>query len=294
MPLREIAAHGQEALDLATRLLQRCRLADPYAGVFEAADIQWSWRTPRESDDIEKTFWIDDHGPVAGLYLTSTATNIWQIDPLIVPGCSGIEPEKVWARAMEFTAANPDKSIVIPVADDDDHFRQLAIDSGLTATDQDFTGWMQAEHKPELAEIAARFTLVDRTLRDGTPHPMRHRSGDQIAARLKQCSLYDLTLDLAIESPDGQPAGYSLFWFDPVTRVGLIEPVRVHDDYQRKGLARAMVTHGIHRLVAKGAERIKVSWETEGAGALYSSVGFQQQSTTTWYSTPSLRRSSER
>jgi len=44
-----------------------------------------------------------------------------------------------------------------------------------------------------------------------------------------------------------------------------------------------MLTEGIQRLAAKGAGRIKVSYQTEIAGALYQAVGFQPQSTTTWY-----------
>ena len=53
-------------------------------------------------------------------------------------------------------------------------------------------------------------------------------------------------------------AAYSLYWFDPVTKVGLVEPVRVEDGYRRRGLATAMLTAGIDRLAAKGAQRVKV------------------------------------
>ncbi len=58
--MREVRAAGFEALSLATELLQRARRADPLAGVWEAADIQWWWRRPRGSDDVEKVFWFDD------------------------------------------------------------------------------------------------------------------------------------------------------------------------------------------------------------------------------------------
>jgi hypothetical protein len=44
-----------------------------------------------------------------------------------------------------------------------------------------------------------------------------------------------------------------------------------------------MLTAGIERLVSRGAQRVKVSYETEAAGALYRGVGFRPTSTTTWY-----------
>jgi ribosomal protein S18 acetylase RimI-like enzyme len=125
--------------------------------------------------------------------------------------------------------------------------------------------------------------LVDRTQRRDTPHPMRHRNGDSVARRLDQCPLYDSTLDLAVETAGGRVAGYSLYWFDPTTKVGLVEPVRVEDQFQRQGLARAMLSAGIDRLATRGAQRIKVAYETDAAAALYQGVGFRRTSTATWY-----------
>jgi hypothetical protein len=99
--VREVRATGLEALMLATELLQRARRADPRAGLWEAADVQWWWRKPRPSDDIDKLFWMDDEGPVAGVLLTSETDDPWQCDPVIVPRASGPEPSVVWRRAVE-------------------------------------------------------------------------------------------------------------------------------------------------------------------------------------------------
>ena len=112
---------------------------------------------------------------------------------------------------------------------------------------------------------------------------MRHRNGDAVEERLRQCPLYDPGLDLAVETADGSIAGYSLYWFDPTTKVGLVEPVRVEDEYQRRGLGRAMLTAGIERLAKTGAQRMKISYVTDAAGALYKGVGFRPTSTATWY-----------
>ncbi len=68
---------------------------------------------------------------------------------------------------------------------------------------------------------------------------MRHRNGDGVTQRLEECPLYDPALDLAVETADGRVAAYSMYWFDPTTKVGLVEPVRVEDEFQRQGLARS-------------------------------------------------------
>ena len=112
---------------------------------------------------------------------------------------------------------------------------------------------------------------------------MQQRSGDEVEARLRQCSLYDPALDLAVETADGDAAGYALFWLDPVTKVGLLEPMRVEDAYQRRGLARALLTEGLERLAQRGARRLKVGYATEPARALYTGAGFRVTTTSTTY-----------
>lgn len=283
MPVREITAKGPEAQHLATELLQRARLADPQAGLWEAADVQWWWGKPRQSDEVEKLFWLDNDGPIASVMLTSWTGDAWQCDPILVPGAAAVEPATVWNRAIEHAGKIAPAGFVVAVGDDDEDFRDLAQRSGLEPGDRDSTAWMAAADRPAVRTPADGFVLVDRTQRLDVPHPMRQRNGDAIAERLDQCSLYDPSLDLSIETADGRFAGYSLYWFDPVTKVGLVEPVRVEDDFQRKGLATAMLTAGIDRLVAKGAERIRISYETEAAAAVYHGVGFQTLSSTTWY-----------
>jgi ribosomal protein S18 acetylase RimI-like enzyme len=78
-------------------------------------------------------------------------------------------------------------------------------------------------------------------------------------------------------------AGYALFWFDPITKVGLVEPMRVEDGYQRRGLGHAMLSAGIDRLAARGARRLKVGYSTDAARALYTGAGFRVTSTSRMY-----------
>ena len=59
--------------------------------------------------------------------------------------------------------------------------------------------------------------------------------------------------------------------------------MRVEDEYQRRGLARAMLTEGLERLAQRGARRLKVGYATEIARALYVGAGFRVTETDTTY-----------
>jgi predicted N-acetyltransferase YhbS len=281
--VKEIRATGEEALALATRLLQRVRLADPLAGLWEAADVQWWSRTPRTSDSLEQLFWCDDHGPLAGVLLTCWGAAAWQCDPISVPSAAAPELDVIWAAAVGQIREHASGDIEVPVPSNQRELRDLVEASGLVAGQEYGIAWMNAAERPAVVSPAAGFVLADRTQRQGTPHPMQHRSGEDVEERLRRCSLYSPSLDLAVETNGGQPAGYSLYWFDPVTKVGLIEPVRVEDEFTRRGLARAMLTAGIDRLVQRGAERIKIGYGSDEAAGLYQGIGFRPASADSWF-----------
>lgn len=283
MPLKEVRAAGLDAIGLATALLQRARLADATAGVWEAADVQWWWRSPRPSDVVPQTFWLDNAGPVAG-YLLTAFPKTWQIAPVVASGAAGIPLEEVWGRGLALADEVGAEPLEILIRDDDHELASLALGSGCRATDErGGSMWLDASDRGEPRPLPSGFTLVDRTERRGQPHPMRQRSGELVEERLRQVSLYDPSLDLSIEAEDGDVAGYALFWSDRVTGVGLLEPMRVHESYQRRGLATALIGAGVERLAARGALRMKVGYSSDAARALYESVGFRPAHTDSGY-----------
>lgn len=283
MTLREVPISGLGYLAHATELLQRARLANPDGGVWEAADLQWWWRMPRRSDAVGQRFWIDDDGPLAAVVLTDWG-RAWACDPIVVPAASTVPLTTIWARAAEAIDALELQAVEVLVRDDDAELSALLVDSGFVAgTDRSGITWMNAEERIRAAALPDGFVLVDRAREASAPHPMRRRNGDQIEDRLRQCSLYDPALDLAVVTADGQAAGYALFWFDPVTRVGLVEPMRIEDAYQRRGLARAMLTAGLDRLAERGASRLKVGYSSDDARRLYVGSGFRLTTTTRLY-----------
>jgi predicted N-acetyltransferase YhbS len=272
--VRRKPLQGAERLRATTTVLQRARLADPFRGMWEASDVQWWWRRPRPTDEMALPVWFDEFGPVAAAGLTAW-DDIWQADVFAVP--SIVEEEDVWASTLE-AAAEEGASLRVLAREDDPVLVQLAVQSGFALTDEvSGTAWMDADTRPPMAQVQG-FAVVDRVTRPDGRHPMIARNGASVETRLRQCSLYDPTLDLAVEEADGTVAGYALFWFDRTTRVGLLEPMRVEDEHQRRGLARLLLTDGLDRLARKGARRLKVGFQTEGARNLYCGAGFVQTS----------------
>ncbi|WP_029089622.1 GNAT family N-acetyltransferase [Brevibacterium album] len=227
-------------------------------------------------------FWCDDAGPVAGFVLEARKET-WECAPLWSPDLPGPALAEVWACAQETAAAHAAQGYGVLVRDDDTELGALVRASGLVPGDGDATAWMPAAERPEAQPLPAGLVLTDRTQRADAPHPLRHLNGAAVESRMRQCSLYAPELDLSVESEDGRLAGYAVFWHDPVTKVGLVEPVRVMEGFRRRGVARVLLAEGIARLAARGAERIKISYETEAAGALYLSLGFVRESRATWH-----------
>jgi GNAT superfamily N-acetyltransferase len=273
--VRRELLRGLERLNATTTVLQRARLADPLGGMWEAADVQWWWRRPRATDELMLPVWFDDAGPVAAAGLTAWG-DTWQADVFAVP--SIVDEQDVWAATLVATDGHRSKALRVLACGDNTPLAGLAMQSGFQMTDElSGTAWMEADQRPPLAQIDG-FAVFDRVTRADRPHAMIGRNGELVERRLRQCSLYDATLDLTVEDADGRVAGYALFWFDQTTLVGLLEPMRVEDEYQRRGLARMLLTNGLDRLARKGARRLKVGFETDAARNLYLGAGFVQTS----------------
>lgn len=275
MPVRQELLGGLDRLLATSTVLQRARRADPTGGMWEAADVQWWWRKPRVTDELALPVWFDDDGPVAAAGLTAWDDD-WQVDVHAVPG--PVPEDEVWAAALAAAeAAHPGGALQVLVREADTSLVDLALGDGFTADEPSGTSWMDADQRPPVAAVDG-YAVVDRASRPDPPHPMVGRNGDHVEARLQQCPLYEPALDLAVVAADGAVAGYALFWLDPSTAVGLLEPMRVEDDHQRRGLARALLSDGLDRLARAGARRLKVGFESEAARSLYLGAGFVQTS----------------
>ena len=94
---------------------------------------------------------------------------------------------------------------------------------------------------------------------------------------------YRASLDCVIEAPDGRFAAYALLWPDDANRVGELEPVGVRAEFRRRGLGAAVCTAALARWYDEGGRQAIVYCLTDGACALYESIGFRRHATLVAY-----------
>lgn len=273
--LRESTATGIEAVRVATEVLERVRLSHPTAGVWEAGDVQWWWRRPRASDDLAQPYWSDDDGPVAMTLVTEWGDN-WHLDAIVVPEFYDDCFEGAFARGMSICRQRAVAQIEVLADEDDATMVRVLSDAGFVGEPAGGVSWMDADSLTDDARLPDGYELTDRSRSPTGVHWLAERNGPDVESRLRECSLYDPELDLALYTTTGELASYALLWLDRTTRVGMIEPMRTQDEHQRRGLARAILSIGLRRLADRGARRLRVGWATEAARDLYAGLGFQQ------------------
>ena len=103
-------------------------------------------------------------------------------------------------------------------------------------------------------------------------------------------SSYDPSLDLVIETPEGEMATFCTSEIDPEynARLGLkeghVDLLGTRRGYRRLGLARSLLFAGLDRLKAAGMETATLGVDAQnplGALGLYESVGFQKDHSST-------------
>jgi GNAT superfamily N-acetyltransferase len=287
---------GLHYLEAATALLHRARSAHPTAGLLEAADLQWWWRAPRTTDHLRQLFWFDHLGrPEAAVIATDWGDAI-ALDPIVMPGASPGWVAHVIERGLAHAGESGLEAVDVVADRADDVLREVLRGHGFAAgedgTDASsaslsvVTAWLAAGARPGIGPLHADYRLASRLESMQRPHHMAARSGPDVEARLHQTSLYRPDLDLCVLDSRGSVAAYGLFWFDPETAVGLVEPMRTEDSHRRRGLAWHLLTAGIDLLTQAGAARIKLCFSPDNPAAkgLYFRAGFKPDKQTIVFS----------
>jgi GNAT superfamily N-acetyltransferase len=246
--------------------------------LFEAADLQWWWRTPRSTDDVRQLFWFDQLGrPEAAVIATDWGNRI-ALDPILMPDATPDWVAHVVERGLAQAGACGLGAVELEVARADDVMREVLVGHGFAVKEDGLVeSWLAADARPEISPLHEDYRLSSRLDTMARPHHLINRNGPDVEARLRQTSLYRPDLDLVVLDRDDNDAASGLFWHDPETATGLVEPMRTEDNHQRRGLARHVLTTGINLLAEAGAARIKICFEpgNRASSGLYLSVGFE-------------------
>lgn len=264
---------GVDYLTAVTTLLQQRRLADPDGEVWEAADLQWWWSRHRHDDPEDARVWRAGDTPTAAVVLTR-----WTSVPLGCDVLADADFEPAWAFAAQRCAELRAERIETQLPTDDPAIEQAARRAGFAPSQETYAVcWLDpAARREPPRPLPAGYRVVARADDRTRPHPMIGRNGAQVEDGLRQCSLYDAGVDLAVLAPDDSVAGYALFWPDRVTGVGLVEPMRVEDAHAGRGLGAQLLDAGLRGLTERGCTRLKVSVEPANTPAvrLYTGAGF--------------------
>ena len=281
--LREEHRVGLDYLENVTALLQRIRNAHPTAGLYEAADLQWWWRTPRSTDDLPQLFWFDhlgrprSRGDRNRLGRPDCARSDRHARRNSRLGCTRHGARACSRRVSPGSMPSASRSTV-PMTS----LRDVLVGHGFAIEEDGLVEtWLAADARPEISPLHDGYRLSSRLDTMQRPHHMisAKRNHPDLEARLRQTSLYRPDLDLVVHDSDDSVAAYGLFWYDPETATGLVEPMRTEDEHQRRGLARHILTTGVDLLAEAGAERIKICFEPDNPASrhLYLSVGFEPE-----------------
>lgn len=103
------------------------------------------------------------------------------------------------------------------------------------------------------------------TARNNRDHPEWYH-------HIQSAPLYRRDLDLVAVAADGSIASFCTIWFDDATRTAYFEPVATVPAHQKRGLGKAVMLEGLHRLKRMGCKIALVGGYSEAANALYFSV----------------------
>jgi len=111
---------------------------------------------------------------------------------------------------------------------------------------------------------------------DDTGVARENRDRPEWYHHIQSAPLYRRDLDLVAVAADGSIASFCTIWFDDVTRTAYCEPVATVPAHQRRGLGKAVMLEGLHRLKRMGAKVAFVGGYSQAANALYFSVMGQE------------------
>lgn len=253
-------------------------------------DIDWWRSTPPESagaPDVTTRIklWFDDAGTLVAFAWPAAD----QVDLMVHPNHRQLERSALPQIEDEFrqslTAESTSRAFHY-WSYEQDHVRNTMLSEFGYQRLENFlsTNKLALPAKPESRPLPAGYTIrafageSEIEARVNVHRAAFHPSKMTVERHRRAMALptYRQELDLVCQTAEGTLTAYTIIWFDEVNRIGLFEPVGCHPDFQRKGLASAVMTEGLRRLYDLGATHAYVnSWREDSAGSYtYKALGF--------------------
>ncbi len=287
MAITARAWSGDDDLLAMQALVSRSWLTQRPLVVGTPGDLEWWIAQDPEFDGTRSVrLWLDGRELVGWAYLRPPSEIEWHLAPGLAGGpvheamldwlehraaeeaLAGTTVDRTTIWAMETETAAPD----------------LYERRGYLPTDTVMSHWVR-----HLADPVASLSLPPgyrlRTVR--WPDDLEARVEVHRAAfhpsrmvmeryvRLAQRPGYAPDRDWVVEAPDGSFAAFAIAWWDPMGRVGELEPVGTHPAHRRLGLGRAVCLAAMRSLADLGAEDVLIFSIASNAAseALYASTG---------------------
>jgi GNAT superfamily N-acetyltransferase len=107
-------------------------------------------------------------------------------------------------------------------------------------------------------------------------------SGHEWYVNMQSAPLYRRDLDIVAATPTGEIGAFCTIFYDDYTRSAVTVVVGTAAEYWKRGLGKAAMIEGFHRLKQLGCTRVFSTAHEEPADALYGSVMHNMRITDTW------------
>lgn len=264
-------------------VIDACRAGGP-ATYCSAGDLDW-WRYTSSDPNMilrAQLWYLDD--TLAGFCWPYGG----QADMIVHPQRTAVEPAMVaWLEENHATLFPDKETLGLWSYTGDSARNELFARLRYTRGDDFLRFYLYdlAQPPPEIAPLPDGYTI--RPVRGESELEQRvavHRAAfapsrmtvEKHGAVMRHALTYRPDLDLVAVAPDGTFAAFTIVWYDAANRMGECEPVGCHPDYQRRGLASAVIVEAMRRVRALGGTHLSIfGFRDDSPGSrLYSHLGF--------------------
>lgn len=289
-------AYGGDDLTRGLRYVGECNVVNDFCGCPHPGDVVHFMSNSLRGRNLEQHIylWEDEAAEIFGLVLLYPA-RFAGFDLLVHPRQRGGEVERTligWSERLEWEvvqrAEDDKREIGSDVMEGDDARAALLSEAGYRASEEPYMRYASRSlHTPlPQAPLPEGFTIravvgeedaeLLREVHSGS-FGSKWQPGEYL--QVMRTPGFQMERELVVVAPDGRFAAFLIYWLDPISQSGLFEPVGCHQEFQRRGLSKALMVEGMRRMAAQGMRTALVRHfaGNAAASALYGSAGFTKK-----------------